>query len=152
VKLLQQRSRLRVAIQLQQRDDEQITNTLIVVGIEAQQLAIVRQRFVVAAEASQSLCKPEPGPHVGPRAEPSAARSPPYIPASPRSKKPQLEPVDELTARIREASRIVPLERLALSPQCGFAATREGNRLTADDQRLKLELVARTAGEIWTSH
>ena len=65
------------------------------------------------------------------------------------SKKPQLESVDELTARIREAARIVPLERLALSPQCGFASTSEGNRLTPDDQRRKLELVAMTAGRIW---
>ena len=65
------------------------------------------------------------------------------------SKKPQLESVDELTARIREASRIVPLERLALSPQCGFASTHEGNRLTLDDQKRKLALVARTADQVW---
>jgi methionine synthase II (cobalamin-independent) len=65
------------------------------------------------------------------------------------SKKPALEPVNELTARIREASRVVPLDRLALSPQCGFASTHEGNRLTADEQRLKLELVASVAGQIW---
>ena len=43
----------------------------------------------------------------------------------------------------REASNIVPLERLALSPQCGFASTHEGNRLSEDDQRRKLELVGR---------
>ncbi len=65
------------------------------------------------------------------------------------SKKPQLESADELTARIREAARVVPLDRLALSPQCGFASTHEGNRLTADEQRLKLELVARVAGQVW---
>jgi 5-methyltetrahydropteroyltriglutamate--homocysteine methyltransferase len=65
------------------------------------------------------------------------------------SKKPQLEPVDELTTRIQEASRVVPLDRLALSPQCGFASTHEGNRLTADEQRLKLELVAKVAGQVW---
>ena len=47
--------------------------------------------------------------------------------------------------------RIVPLERLALSPQCGFASTYEGNRLSADDQRRKLELVAQTAREVWGS-
>src|SRR5919199_541272 len=46
------------------------------------------------------------------------------------SKRPQLESPDELLERIREASRIVPLERLALSPQCGFASTSEGNRLS----------------------
>jgi len=65
------------------------------------------------------------------------------------SKVPQLESVDELESRIKEASRIVPLERLALSPQCGFASTHEGNRLSPDDQRMKLELVARTAREVW---
>ncbi len=65
------------------------------------------------------------------------------------SKKPQLESQDELTARIRDAARVVPLERLALSPQCGFASTHEGNRLTADEQRLKLELVAGTARKVW---
>jgi len=42
------------------------------------------------------------------------------------------------------------LERLALSPQCGFASTLEGNRLSPDDQRRKLELVARTARQVWS--
>jgi 5-methyltetrahydropteroyltriglutamate--homocysteine methyltransferase len=65
------------------------------------------------------------------------------------SKRAMLEPAAEIRARIGEASRIVPLERLALSPQCGFASTHEGNRLSPDDQRKKLELVARIAGEIW---
>jgi 5-methyltetrahydropteroyltriglutamate--homocysteine methyltransferase len=65
------------------------------------------------------------------------------------SKVPRLESRDELRHRIDEASQVVPLERLALSPQCGFASTHEGNRLTPDDQRLKLELVARTAKEVW---
>jgi 5-methyltetrahydropteroyltriglutamate--homocysteine methyltransferase len=65
------------------------------------------------------------------------------------SKVPRLESRDELRRRIDEAARVVPLDRLALSPQCGFASTHEGNRLTPDDQRLKLELVARTAKEVW---
>jgi len=65
------------------------------------------------------------------------------------SKVPRLESRDELRRRIDEAAKIVPLDRLALSPQCGFASTHEGNRLTPDDQRLKLELVARTAKEVW---
>lgn len=65
------------------------------------------------------------------------------------SKKPRLETLGDLQGRIAEAARIVPLERLALSPQCGFASTAEGNRLTADDQRRKLELVAGTAGRVW---
>jgi 5-methyltetrahydropteroyltriglutamate--homocysteine methyltransferase len=51
--------------------------------------------------------------------------------------------------RIEEASRFVPLERLALSPQCGFASTMEGNRITPDDQRRKLELVGRVAKSVW---
>jgi 5-methyltetrahydropteroyltriglutamate--homocysteine methyltransferase len=43
----------------------------------------------------------------------------------------------------------VPLERLALSPQCGFVSTMEGNRITSDDQRRKLELVAFVARDVW---
>jgi methionine synthase II (cobalamin-independent) len=65
------------------------------------------------------------------------------------SKTPRLEAASELQARIAEAAAIVPLERLALSPQCGFASTSEGNRLSADDQRRKLELVAQTARAVW---
>src|SRR5213592_1300970 len=57
------------------------------------------------------------------------------------TKKPALEPEEELKRRIVEASRYLPLERLAISPQCGFASTMEGNRLTPGDQRKKLELV-----------
>jgi len=65
------------------------------------------------------------------------------------TKKPRLESVDELRQRIDEAARIVPMERLALSPQCGFASTLEGNRLTAEDQRDKLSRVAETARLVW---
>jgi 5-methyltetrahydropteroyltriglutamate--homocysteine methyltransferase len=65
------------------------------------------------------------------------------------SKKPRLEPEDELKRRIEEASGYVPLERLGLSPQCGFASTMEGNRLTLADQRRKLELVGRVARSVW---
>lgn len=65
------------------------------------------------------------------------------------TKKPRLETVEEVRARIEEASRYLPLERLALSPQCGFASTMEGNHLTFDDQRHKLELVNRVANEVW---
>jgi 5-methyltetrahydropteroyltriglutamate--homocysteine methyltransferase len=65
------------------------------------------------------------------------------------TKKPQLESKDELKRRIDDASRFIPLDRLALSPQCGFASTIEGNRLTPDDQRRKLELVVQTATEVW---
>ena len=48
-----------------------------------------------------------------------------------------------------EASRYVPLERLALSPQCGFASTIEGNQLTPADQRAKLELVGAVSRAVW---
>ena len=65
------------------------------------------------------------------------------------SKVPRLESEQVLQARLQEASRIVPLERLALSPQCGFASTHEGNRLTENDQRRKLELVGTTAKHTW---
>jgi 5-methyltetrahydropteroyltriglutamate--homocysteine methyltransferase len=65
------------------------------------------------------------------------------------SKKPQLESVAELRARIAEAARLIPLERLALSPQCGFASTLEGNEISPDEQRLKLQRVAETARVVW---
>jgi len=67
------------------------------------------------------------------------------------TKKPRLEPADELRRRIEEAARFLPLERLALSPQCGFASTMEGNRISAEDQRHKLELVASVARQVWGS-
>jgi methionine synthase II (cobalamin-independent) len=65
------------------------------------------------------------------------------------SKVPRLESEDEVRTRLDDAARIVPLERLALSPQCGFASTHEGNRLSEADQRRKLELVGRVAGRVW---
>jgi methionine synthase II (cobalamin-independent) len=65
------------------------------------------------------------------------------------SKVPALESPDDLCRRIDEASRYVPLERLALSPQCGFASAMEGNLLTEDDQWRKLALVADTARKVW---
>jgi methionine synthase II (cobalamin-independent) len=65
------------------------------------------------------------------------------------TKKPGLESKDELKRRIEEATSYVPLERLALSPQCGFASTLEGNLLTETDQEAKLRLVAETALEVW---
>jgi hypothetical protein len=61
------------------------------------------------------------------------------------SKEPQLESQDLLRRRIDEAARYVPIENLALSPQCGFASTAPGNLLTWDEQRRKLELVVETA-------
>ncbi|HEV8583925.1 MAG TPA: cobalamin-independent methionine synthase II family protein [Methylomirabilota bacterium] len=65
------------------------------------------------------------------------------------TKKPRLEAVDELRRRIDVAAKLVPLERLALSPQCGFASTMEGNRVSPDDQRKKLERVAEVARLVW---
>ena len=65
------------------------------------------------------------------------------------SKKPDLESKDELKQRIKAASVFVPLERLALSPQCGFASTMEGNAVTPADQEAKLRLVSETAQEVW---
>jgi 5-methyltetrahydropteroyltriglutamate--homocysteine methyltransferase len=66
------------------------------------------------------------------------------------TKKPVLETEAELKRRVEEASRYVPLERLALSPQCGFASTMEGNRISREDQRRKLELVGRVAAAVWS--
>jgi 5-methyltetrahydropteroyltriglutamate--homocysteine methyltransferase len=65
------------------------------------------------------------------------------------SKKAALESKSELKQRIESAAAIIPLERLALSPQCGFASTLEGNLLTEQDQEAKLRLVAETAQEVW---
>jgi len=66
------------------------------------------------------------------------------------SKKTEMETVEGLKARIAEASKIVPLDRLAISPQCGFASTHEGNALTPAQQKAKLELVGRVAREVWS--
>jgi 5-methyltetrahydropteroyltriglutamate--homocysteine methyltransferase len=60
-----------------------------------------------------------------------------------------LESPDLLARRIDEAARHVPLERLALSPQCGFASTMEGNLLTEEEQWAKLRLVVDTARRVW---
>lgn len=65
------------------------------------------------------------------------------------TKKPALESKDELKSRIRAAEKYVPLDRLALSPQCGFASTMEGNLLTEAEQEAKLRLVTETAREVW---
>jgi 5-methyltetrahydropteroyltriglutamate--homocysteine methyltransferase len=65
------------------------------------------------------------------------------------SKEPALESVDDLRRRIDEAARFVPLERLAIAPQCGFASTVLGNLLSWDDQRRKLERVVETARRVW---
>jgi 5-methyltetrahydropteroyltriglutamate--homocysteine methyltransferase len=60
-----------------------------------------------------------------------------------------IENRQNVLARIKEASQIVPLEQLCLSPQCGFASSVPGNPLTIADQKSKLELVVNIAQEIW---
>ena len=65
------------------------------------------------------------------------------------SQEPTLESQDLLRRRIDEAARFLPLENLAISPQCGFASTAPGNLLTRDQQRRKLELVVETARKTW---
>ena len=65
------------------------------------------------------------------------------------SKLPALESADEVARRVDEAARHFPLENLALSPQCGFASTMEGNLLTEEDQWSKLRLVTEAARRIW---
>jgi 5-methyltetrahydropteroyltriglutamate--homocysteine methyltransferase len=65
------------------------------------------------------------------------------------SKRADMESQDELLRRIDQASRYVPLENLALSPQCGFASAMEGNLLTEEQQWRKLQLVVDTARRAW---
>lgn len=65
------------------------------------------------------------------------------------TKSPRLEPKDEIRRRIDEASRIVPLEQLALSPQCGFSSGIDGRAMSHDEQVRKLRLVVETAREVW---
>jgi len=67
------------------------------------------------------------------------------------TKKGQLESKDELKRRIEQAAKHVPIEQLALSPQCGFSSTVEGNLITVDEEIKKLELVVETAREVWGS-
>ena len=61
----------------------------------------------------------------------------------------ELEPLDWLKSKFDEASKYADLDQLGIAPQCGFASTEEGNAITQDDQKRKLELVVRTAEAIW---
>jgi 5-methyltetrahydropteroyltriglutamate--homocysteine methyltransferase len=65
------------------------------------------------------------------------------------TKSAELESVDDLKRKIDEAARYLPLEQLAISPQCGFASDVVGNLLTAEDQKRKLERVVETARQVW---
>src|SRR5689334_8404843 len=61
----------------------------------------------------------------------------------------ELEKKDDIKRRIEEASKFAPLEQLALSPQCGFASTEEGNVLSEEEQWAKLRLAVEVANEVW---
>lgn len=65
------------------------------------------------------------------------------------SKRPELETEDSLKARIKDASQYHPLDELSLSTQCGFSSTEEGNKLTEEDQWKKIDLVVKTAKDVW---
>ncbi len=65
------------------------------------------------------------------------------------TKKGVLETKDELKRRIDEAARYIPLDQLALSPQCGFSSVVQGNKITVDDEIAKLRLVVEVAREVW---
>ncbi len=65
------------------------------------------------------------------------------------SKFPELESEDLLKERIQAATEFVPLKNLALSTQCGFASTEEGNSLTSAEQWNKIKLVVKVAQDVW---
>ena len=65
------------------------------------------------------------------------------------TKRPELEDKEKIIQRIKEASKYIPLERLSLSPQCGFASCEIGNKLTEEEQWAKLKLVKEIAEEVW---
>ena len=67
------------------------------------------------------------------------------------TKTPENDSKDVLLRRIEEASAYIPIENLALSPQCGFASVARGNPITFDDQKRKLELILEVADEVWGS-
>jgi 5-methyltetrahydropteroyltriglutamate--homocysteine methyltransferase len=67
------------------------------------------------------------------------------------SKVPQLESADMLKKRIDQAAKVLPLENLCLSPQCGFSSTHHGNNLTVEQEKAKLRLCLDTAREVWGS-
>ena len=66
------------------------------------------------------------------------------------TKTPELEDKEKIIARIHEAAKYVPLDRLYLSPQCGFASCEIGNKLTEEEQWAKLKLVKEIADEVWS--
>lgn len=68
------------------------------------------------------------------------------------SKRAKLEDKELIKSRIEEATKYIPLERLCLSPQCGFASTEEGNILTEDEQWNKIKLIKEIADEVWKQY
>jgi 5-methyltetrahydropteroyltriglutamate--homocysteine methyltransferase len=67
------------------------------------------------------------------------------------TKQKALEPVDELKRRVAEAAKFVDMERLCISPQCGFASSAEVDRFTVDDEERKLSHLVSAATQIWKS-
>jgi 5-methyltetrahydropteroyltriglutamate--homocysteine methyltransferase len=65
------------------------------------------------------------------------------------TKKGALEKKDDLKRRIDQAAKILPLDQLCLSPQCGFSSTVDGNALSVEEEKAKLRLVVETAREVW---
>jgi 5-methyltetrahydropteroyltriglutamate--homocysteine methyltransferase len=65
------------------------------------------------------------------------------------TKVPEIEKVEDLKRRIDQATQHIPLEQLAISPQCGFASDVVGNLISEDDQKRKLEVVVETARQVW---
>lgn len=65
------------------------------------------------------------------------------------TKTPELEPMDDIKRKFEEGSKYADMDQLGIAPQCGFSSTEEGNNLTMDDQRRKLELVIKVAEELW---
>ena len=65
------------------------------------------------------------------------------------TKTPELESVDDLKRKFDEASKYADMDQLGIAPQCGFSSTEHGNKITVDDERRKLELVVKTAQDIW---
>ena len=66
------------------------------------------------------------------------------------SKSPELERIDNLKRRVNEATRYIDLDRLGISPQCGFASIAAGNPLTDEEEQAKLKLCVDAATSIWS--
>lgn len=65
------------------------------------------------------------------------------------TKTPRRETVEELHSRLKEASQFISLDRLALSPQCGFSTSIVGNKITVEDEKYKLGVIVETAQTVW---